>query len=811
MLAMFLASAGCHFLSPTLGDKYALLTFWVAVVFASWFGGLNPGLLALSLSIPLICTLVMEPRGSFQVEDFQDRVGLVLYMVAGLAVALMGGSMRLARDRAEGWARDAEERRDLLEREVADRVRAELALREIQERLELVIDAADVGVWDYDPTRTWLVFNQRCQDLFGLRLEANADLEVIRRAVHRDDRDRLDEAIRRAIDPRGRGDLHVEFRSIGPEGGAERWVVARGRSLFDGGGRVVRVIGTLLEITAGKRAEHSARFLADSSAVLTEIAEERATLGHLARLAVPFFADWCVVDLAGPEAAVEQVAIAHRDPDHVALALEVASRYPTLLQHDRGPGLSIRTGESQIVPEIPPEMLRDWARDADHLAMIERLGFRSWICVPLKGRRGTLGALSFLSSDSGRRFGPEDLALADDLGRRAAIAIENARLHGELTEADRRKDEFLAVLAHELRNPLATIRNALHLMQPGDPGAAEAGIEAERAMAAQQVTHLASLVDDLMDVSRISLGKIELRMGRVDVGRAMARVAESVTPAARARGHSLHVAYPDGPAEVEADATRLDQVLGNLLTNAIKYTGPGGRIALAATVEGGEVAIRVGDTGLGISAEMLPRIFEMFVQVEPRGDRTTGGLGIGLGLVRNLVEMHGGRVAVRSPGLGEGSEFVVTLPLLTPLATAAPQPDRRAPGLDRSATPRRRILVVDDNEDAARSLARILERFYAQEVRVAHDGPSALDLASLFRPELVLLDIGMPGMGGHEVAMALRRKPETEHAVLVALTGWGQEKDRALSREAGFDLHLVKPVAPETLGEILARPSGVAG
>ncbi len=334
--------------------------------------------------------------------------------------------------------------------------------------------------------------------------------------------------------------------------------------------------------------------------------------------------------------------------------------------------------------------------------------------------------------------------------------------------------------------------------------------EAERSMAAGQVAHLARLVDDLMDVSRISLGKIELRKVRMGVARSMSRVIESLAPAIGAREHTLHVEYPPSAVEVDADPTRFDQVLGNLLGNAIKYTDVGGRITIGATVEAGEVAIRVGDTGLGIAAEMLPKIFEMFVQVEARGDRASGGLGIGLGLVRTLVEMHGGRIEVRSPGLGLGSEFVVTFRTLPPIAEEAdPGPE----GLLRPALPggppRRRVMVVDDNRDAARSLAKVLERFYAQEVRVAHDGPSALDLALAFRPDLVLLDIGMPGMGGHEVAMKLRERPEMAHALLVALTGWGQDRDRRLSKEAGFDLHLVKPVAPETLGDILAQPPDV--
>ncbi len=464
-LAVIAATFVWHYLAPYYGDRYAPLSFSVAVVFASWYGGLNPGLMALSLSVPAICFFVMGPRGSFDVANLEDRVGLVIYLISGLAVALMGGSMRHAQAKAERWARDAEGRRDRLEREVADRLKAEYALREIQERLELVIDAADVGVWDYDAARTWLVFNERCQSLFGLRLEANADLEVLRRAVHRDDRDRVDESIRRAVDPAGSGDLNVEFRSVGSDGSAERWVVARGRSFFDGSGRVVRVIGTLLEITASKQGEQAARFLADSSAILAEMTEEVGTLEQVARLAVPRFADWCTIELGAEDDSVDQVVVAHHDPAMMELARRLNRRYPPGIYKARGPDHVIRNGEPQIVPEITEEMLREATGDEEHFQRLLEFGFKSWMCVPLKGRRGTLGAISFMTAESKRELKAEDLVLAGDLGRRAAIAIENSRLHAELRQADRRKDEFLAVLAHELRNPLATVRNALHLMK----------------------------------------------------------------------------------------------------------------------------------------------------------------------------------------------------------------------------------------------------------------------------------------------------------------------------------------------------------
>ena len=277
---------------------------------------------------------------------------------------------------------------------------------------------------------------------------------------------------------------------------------------------------------------------------------------------------------------------------------------------------------------------------------------------------------------------------------------------------------------------------------------------------------------------------------------------------AEGRGHELVVSLPGEPVRLEADPTRLEQVIDNLLTNAAKYTEPGGRITLEAGREGDEAVVRVLDTGIGIAREMLPRVFEMFAQADGPALRSEGGLGIGLGLARSLVELHGGTISARSDGPGGGSEFVVRLPALP-----ASSPDQGGPGPDRRgeaepAPPRRRVLVVDDNVDAAVSLGRLLTRLHGQDVKVAHDGPSGLALAEAFRPEVVILDIGMPGMDGYEVARRLRDRPESNGTLLVALTGWGQEADRRRSAEAGFDRHLVKPVDPDLLKKILDGAAG---
>ncbi len=373
----------------------------------------------------------------------------------------------------------------------------------------------------------------------------------------------------------------------------------------------------------------------------------------------------------------------------------------------------------------------------------------------------------------------------------------------ELAQEARQKDDFLAVLAHELRNPLAPIRNALQVIRLGhhDPTL----VEQMRAMAERQVGHMTRLVDDLLDLSRISRGLIRLLKEPVDVGQPVQQAIEGVQPLVRERSLTLSVSLPAEPCYVDVDPTRLQQVVGNLLTNAAKYTDPGGNILLTVRPEGTDVLLRVRDTGIGIPADMLPRIFDLFVQAERRLDRSQGGLGIGLTLVRRLVEMHGGNVTAHSEGPGQGSEFVVRLPALPedrkgellrkqgddqqPVAPSAP----------------RRILVVDDNVDAAESLA-VLLRLEGHEVRVACDGPAALAAAQADPPEMVVLDLGMPGMDGFEVVRRLRGQPGSKDALLVAVTGWAQEEDRRRCYEAGFDGHLPKPVEWDALRQFLAHP-----
>ncbi len=371
-----------------------------------------------------------------------------------------------------------------------------------------------------------------------------------------------------------------------------------------------------------------------------------------------------------------------------------------------------------------------------------------------------------------------------------------------LKDADQRKDQFLAMLAHELRNPLAPISNAVQIMQLEGPNGPSFRWSTE--VIEDQIKHMTRMVDDLLDVSRITRGKVDLQKETIDLAEVVQLAVESSKPAIDAYHHQLSVVLPNEPIVLEVDPPRLAQVLSNLLNNAAKYTDEGGQISLTAEKLDQEVVIRVRDSGIGIAPELLPRVFELFTQADQTLSRSRGGLGIGLTLVRSLVELHDGRVTAQSAGLGEGSEFQVRLPLAAQsMSGAAAHIEGVLPANER--LPCRRILVVDDNRSNAQSLELLL-RALGQEVYTAYDGPEALELARKYRPEVVLLDIGLPLMDGYEVARRCRKDPNLKILTVVAMTGYGQDSDRQRSQEAGFDAHLVKPVNLDDLRLLLKQP-----
>lgn len=445
---------------------------------------------------------------------------------------------------------------------------------------------------------------------------------------------------------------------------------------------------------------------------------------------------------------------------------------------------------------IPPERLDEEEMILDRIARGERIEHYETVRMAKDGRRLHISlTVSPVRDAEGRVIG------ASKVGR---DVTERKEAEEAMREADRRKDEFLALLAHELRSPLAPLRNGLQVMRlaSGDANL----VARTREMMDRQLSHLVRLIDDLLDIARISSNKMELRRSRVLLADVVSSAMETARPAFEAVGHELTVALPPEPILLDADFTRLAQVFGNLLNNSAKYTERGGHIWLRATRDGEQVVVRVEDTGIGIPASALPHVFDMFSQGDRFIERSTGGLGIGLALVKGLVEMHGGTVEAASPGQGKGSTFTVRLPVLQDRAASA----REEPAVDwpdSAAGSKRRILVVDDSPDSASSMAMML-KLLGNETRTARDGIEAVAVAEQFRPRVILMDIGMPRLDGYAATRRIREQPWGREMAVIALTGWGQEVDRLKSREAGCDGHLVKPINWPDLEKLLRELEG---
>ncbi len=642
--------------------------------------------------------------------------------------------------------------------EITERKQAEARLRESEERLKLGADVAGLGLVEIDYPEDVCRLSAEAARLFGVGDEpmtaARPDLHAL---VHPDDRAEVMRRIAEALDPAGPGWFEMDLRIVQPGNGGVRWLRIRQRVRFGGEGAARRPVGALmaaLDVTAECSALEAAR---RSEEFAREVLD--ALPQHVA-----------VLDASGKIVAVnEPWRRFARESGGAEKHVSLGANYLDVC------GAAAADGDSEAQEML--QALKDVVRGARSAYEAE------YPCHPPGGLRWFLM--------QAKRFARGGLVVSHSDVTQRKLAEEALR------EADRRKDEFLATLAHELRNPLAPIRNAVHVLGKSIDKNSEVG--SLHAMMERQVTHLVRLVDDLMEVSRVTRGKIELRRARIDLSAAVAQALEICEAAIKAGGHQLTVTQAQEPLTLDADMVRLAQVFANLLNNAAKYTPSGGRIALSTRREGDEAVVTVRDTGVGIPADMLPRVFDMFTQVEGEARRAQGGLGIGLALVRTLVELHGGRVEARSEGPGKGSVFIVRLPLALDRGA-----DRTEAAQGRPAPLRaQRLLVVDDNRDVADSLS-VLLRCLGAQAQVAYDGDSALEIYDAFHPSAVLLDLGMPGMSGFEIAKRLRARAG-DAVTLIAVTGWGQQDDRRRSREAGFDAHLVKPIDPETLQSLLTR------
>ena len=645
-----------------------------------------------------------------------------------------------------------------VEQDITEQKRIEAALRESERRFVALADSVPVLVWTTAPDGPCDYLNRRWYEYTG-QSPADAVGFGWLDAVHPDDRAKVTARWEQALSSSERFETEYRLRR---HDGAWRWFSVRAIPQHDTTGRVSRWIGSSTDIDEIRRLI----IASERSADRLRLATEAAQLGI-----IDYFLDgrshW-------DERARSLWGLAPGQP------LEPGWFMSRINPEDRA-----------LVQAIMDRVLdprRSSGRYEAEYRVTGHHGIERWV-------RAT-GSVRFEDGQPRQVIGT-----VQDIGAQKAI-------EAELRVADRRKDEFLATLAHELRNPLAPIRNAAQIL--ASPQLDDAALQWSRQVIQRQVTHMAWLLDDLLDVARITQGKLELRRERIALGAVFETAVEAARPLIDGKRHVLAIELPMPDVEIDADPLRLAQVISNLLTNAAKYTDAGGRIALVGRVVPPNLLISVRDSGIGLSPAALRSIFEMFSQVADTLNRSEGGLGIGLALVKGLVELHGGSIEARSDGPGRGSEFVVHLPLPIEAGAAVPDADALDDGTGRRSG--HRVLVADDNRDAADSLGMILG-MWGHDVRVAHGGREALQAAAEFRPDVVLLDIGMPDLNGYETAQALRATPGGAQLELIALTGWGHPDDKRRAAEAGFDRHLTKPVDPAELERLLragARGGGEA-
>ena len=776
-------------LDPWLGTQHPYSIVYAAVALAVWVGGYRPaGIAALFAYLPATW-LFMEPRFSLQSQGLAGTLGFLLYLATCAIVIAFGEAMRRAGQHAEA-AREEAQRHSRLQQESEDRFRA-------------LADSAPVPIWMDGPDGGCILVNRPYLEYSGLlreQVEGPGWVDI----VHPDDSDRYVGSFRFAL--AHRGEFHQEVR-LRRHDGAWRWFEVFGRPRFEGE-RFLGHVGVCLDITDRREAEvvvaeSEARLAAELEAMsrlhalssrLMSASDLQAALDDVLVNAIATCgADFGNIQLSHPQTGLLEI-VAQRGFDR------------EFLEHFSAVGEGTGSACARAMSQSAACAIEDVEQDeafAPHRGVAAAAGFRAVQSTPLTTHDGSI--LGVLSTHFRRPhlLSERDRRLLDLYARLAADFIDRLRYERMLREADQRKDEFLATLAHELRNPLAPIRNAVHVFKVKGP--ADPDLVWSRQVIERQLGQMARLLDDLLDVSRITRNTFALRRATVPLAPVLANAVEISRPLIEEARHILEVVPPGEPIWLEADPVRLGQVFSNLLNNAARYTPEGGRIRLACEVAGDEVIVSVRDTGIGIPAGMLTRVFDMFAQGEATRDRSGHGLGVGLSLAKGLVERHGGAIEAKSAGPNRGSEFVVRLPIVREAARA---------GFEASAEPaadprraKRRLLIVDDLKDNADSLAKLLG-LMGHEVHVAYDGEEGVAAAERHRPEVVLLDIGMPRLDGYEACRRIRATAWGRGMHLVAVTGWGQEHDRRRSEEAGFETHVVKPVEPTDLLRVIQQFPG---
>ena len=562
---------------------------------------------------------------------------------------------------------------------------------------------------------------------------------------------------------------------------------------------------------AADYARRQAAFLADAGTAMSASLDYESTLTAVAKLAVPTLADWCAVDVVDDKGVLQRLAVAHVDPDKVSLARLLHERYPPDRDATGGIYDVVRSGNPILLSPIPAALLDAVVRDEEHRQLIDALHLKSYLCVPMMAQGKALGAISFVGAESGRQYSEDDLRVARELANRAALAVQNARAYARANEASRLKDEFLATLSHELRTPLNAVLGYTRMLRSGMLGAEKTGPALDTIE--RNATALKQIIEDVLDISRIVAGRLRLSVQAVDLPTILHDSRATVTPAADAKGVRIETIIDPSVPPVPGDPDRLQQIVWNLLSNAIKFTPRGGRVQVRLSRVNSHVEITVADTGAGISAEFLPFVFERFRQADATFTREHGGLGLGLSIAKQLIELHGGTIAAASGGPGAGATFTVSLPLMIvhsaehasqPQSTPSPvlEPVKAAPRLDGL-----HVLAVDDERDSLALLRAVIESAGGR-VTTAASAAEALELVAVDPPNVLICDIGMPGTDGYGLIRALRRMEEPMRSLpAAALTAYARTEDRITSLASGFHMHLVKPIDPL---ELLVAVSSLA-
>lgn len=705
--------------------------------------------------------------------------------------------------------------------------------KEVEEQIRFqarLLETVGQGVIASDVQGQIIYWNQAAEKIFGWKREEVIGKDVMSLMTTRNTFS-SSEAVMELVKQGGRwqGETEVHHR----DGHIVPLLTALS-PVLDEQNQVVGMIGTSTDLTERKKEEEGQRLLAEAGAVLASSLDYVTTLESVARLAVPTVADWCSVDILDENGELQRLAITHQDPEKIAWGYELYRRYPPDMNSTMGVPHVLRTGQAELLEDISDEFLEQVVKDPVLLQIVRDLNFRSSIVAPLTARGRTLGAITFISAESGRRYDQDDLKLAEELARRAGLAMDNARLYQEAQQAresaeraNRAKDEFLAMLSHELRTPLTSMVGWLDLLRSKMLGPAEE----EQALAAinRGTRTQAQLIEDLLDVSRIITGKMMLVMQPVALPPIVEAAVESIRPAAVAKQIDLRLNLARDTMRVTGDESRLQQIVGNILSNAVKFTPPNGLIEVTLQAHEGQARLAIRDSGRGIAPEFLPQVFERFRQADSTSTRNHGGLGIGLSIVSHLVEKHGGSVEVQSAGEGQGATFTVILPLLSVenSSSSSASPDLSAKrfvgrdnfvqevlpspnefagsGQNSGQLQGTKVLVVEDEPDTLFYIETVLRREGAF-VKSASSALGAMDVLSQWRPDVMISDIGMPVTDGYGLLKQVRLLPVEQGGDIpvMALTAFARPEDRERALQAGFQEFLAKPVQPDQIVKAVA-------